>query len=106
SPIFADSELTHPPGYEKDGLDTDPRFRDFHPTQRGPAGADDMRLASDSPALHAGVILPESLRTADGAPPGERPDIGVLPYGSPPQAAGADARRRFPHTAPPPTVLD
>src|SRR5262249_41918178 len=69
SPIFADSELTHPPGYEKDGLDTDPRFRDFHPTQRGPAGADDMRLASDSPALHAGVILPESLRTADGAPP-------------------------------------
>jgi Right handed beta helix region len=104
SPIFADSELMHPPGYEKDGLDTDPRFRDFHPTQTAPAGADDMRLACDSRALHAGVVLPESLRTADGAPPGERPDIGFVPYGSPPLAVGVDARRRFPHTTPPPAV--
>jgi len=106
SPIFADSELTHPPGYEKDGIGSDPRFRGFHPTQTGPAGADDMRLANDSPALQAGVILPDSLRTADGAPPGERPDIGFLHYGSPPLAVGVDARRRFPHTSAPPPVPD
>jgi hypothetical protein len=106
SPIFADSELTHPPGYERDGIGSDPRFRDFHPTQAGPAGNDDMRLADDSPTRRAGVILPEILRTADGAPPGERPDIGFLHYGSPPLAVGVDARRRFPGTTAPPPVPD
>jgi hypothetical protein len=106
SPIFSDSEIAHPPGYEKDGIDSDPRFRDFDPTQTGPAGADDMRLASDSPALHAGMILPEDLRTADGAPDDERPDIGFLAYGSPPMAVGVDGRRTFPHTATPPAVPD
>ena len=106
SPIFSDSEVTHPPGYEKDGIDGDPGFRDFDPTQTGSAGADDMRLASNSPALHAGVILPEDLRAADGAPNDESPDIGFLPYGSPPIAVVVDGRRTFPHTAASPAVPD
>jgi hypothetical protein len=107
SDILADSELTHPPGYEKDGIDSDPRFRDFDPTQAGPAGADDMRLASDSPALHAGVVLPDiDLRDADAASGDERPDIGFLPYSSTPLAVGVDGRRTFPHTASSPAVPD
>ncbi|TCM48740.1 hypothetical protein [Kribbella sp. VKM Ac-2568] len=104
--IFADTELTHPPGYEKNGIDSDPRFRDFDPAQAGPAGADDMRLASDSPALHAGVVLPVDLRDADGAPGDEQPDIGFLPYGSPPLAVGVDGRRTFPRTGSSPAVPD
>jgi hypothetical protein len=95
---FHASELTHPPGYEHDGIESFPRFRDFHPTQAGPASADDMRLACDSPATRAGVVLTEDLRQADGATTDERPDVGFLPFGSPPLAVGVDARRTFPHT--------
>jgi hypothetical protein len=103
---FHDSELTHPPGYEHDAIESFPMFRRFNPTQAGPAGADDMRVAGDSPALRAGVVLADDLRQADGAPTDERPDMGFLPYGSPPLAVGVDARRTFPHTEPPPAVPD
>ena len=91
--------VTHPPGHEKDGIDSVPRFRGFNPPQTGPAGGDDMRLASDSPAVQAGVILPADLRTVDGAPDDERADIGFLPYGSPAMSVGVDGRRTFPRAA-------
>jgi hypothetical protein len=97
---FAASAITHPPGYEHDGIDTDPKFRDFDPTQAGPSGTDDLRLAIDSPARHAGVVLPDDLRAADGAPSDVLPDLGFLPYSSVPMAVGVDARRTFPHTHP------
>ena len=106
STAFHASELTHPPGYEHDAIESFPMFRRFNPTQAGPAGADDMRLACDSSALRAGVVLADDLRQADGAPTDERPDMGFLPYGSPPLAVGVDARRTFPHTEPPPAVPD
>ena len=93
---FHASELTHPPGYEHDAIDNDARFRDFDPTQAGPAGSDDMRLTIDSPALHAGVILPDDLRDADGASADEQPDMGFLPYSSPPLAVGVDAAPNLP----------
>lgn len=103
---FQTSQLTHPPGYEHDAIESFPIFRQFNPTQSGPAGADDMRLAGNSPALRAGVVLPEDLRQADGAPADERPDMGFLLYGAPSLAVGVDARRTFPHIEPPPAVPD
>jgi hypothetical protein len=95
---FQATELTHPPGYEHDAIEGFPMFRRFNPTPAGPASAHDMRLACDSPAIRAGVVLPEDLRQADGATTDERPDVGFLPFGSPPLAVGVDARRTFPDT--------
>jgi hypothetical protein len=106
SPYFADSVIAHPPGFEAQGRDDNPRLRRYWLPFRPPF-VEDFRLAPGSPAHHRGVALPDAvLRAIDGNPPsGIRPDIGCYPLGAPPMRVGVDGRRQFPGSAvhPPPT---
>lgn len=83
-PIFAletyeATRLDYPPGWEAGAMFADPRFVRFD--RRGGNG-NDYRLQPGSPAIDAGVELPEDwpdpLRAADAG----APDIGALPLGT------------------------
>ncbi|CUR58443.1 hypothetical protein NOCA1140105 [metagenome] len=96
SAYFHDSQVAHPPGFEANGRDDDPRLRRFWIPL--PRPVDDFRLAPGSPARQGGVPLQDpTLREIDGnPPPGVRPDIGCYRFGAPPMKVGVDGRRRFP----------
>lgn len=96
--LFQQSKSQYTPGYEANSIEADPRFR-----RLGAEGvfheADDLRLDKDnaSPAIRAGVVLPDDLRLMDPfAPTGDNPDIGCYPLGSCPLQVGVDSRRSFP----------
>ena len=75
---FAQSKKIHPPGSSTNSLVADPKFR----------GAGDYRLQEGSPAVDAGVALPEDwpdpLRKEDRG----KPDVGALPLGVEPFRVG------------------
>jgi hypothetical protein len=99
SEYFLHSKELHPPGYERHSITGDPLFRSFDAVNGVPADSDDLRLHLHSPARGHGAILPPLLRMLDGAPPGQRPDIGCFRVGDPPLAVGVDGRLQFPHQA-------
>jgi hypothetical protein len=96
SEYFLHSKELHPPGYEARSIATDPLFRSFDAGNGEPAESDDLRLHLHSPGRRHGVVLPAPLRNLDGAPSGQRPDIGCFRVGDPPLAVGVDGRLRFP----------
>jgi hypothetical protein len=114
SPYFTRSQSVYTPGFEDSGLEGDPKFRRFGPSQLVPASRDDLRLRANSDAAMAGVELQEPLRSMDTAPHLEHPAMGFLPLGAAPLAVGVDGRRVFPapsgvagapsHGAPPDTL--
>jgi hypothetical protein len=93
---FEDSKVHYPPGFEAEGIDADPQFR-----QTDPSGFvsfdDDLLLRPGSPAEQHGVILanPDVGIDDPSAPPG-RPDIGCYVADDPGLRVGVDGRRRFP----------
>jgi len=96
SELFEQSKSQYPPGYEANSIEADPRFCQieadgiFHET-------DDLRLSTASPAIVAGVTLPDDLRAMDPfAPSSGNPDIGCFPFGSCPLQVGVDSRRSYP----------
>jgi hypothetical protein len=89
SPQFDESRTLYPAGTSRHSLVADPRFLRL---EADPRADNDYRLRPDSPAINAGVPLPEEwpdpLRSFDrGAP-----DVGALPAGAPPLRAGRRAR--------------
>jgi hypothetical protein len=52
----------------------------------------DYRLRQGSPAIGAGVTLPQDYRDPLRAPDGRRPDIGAIPAGSEQLRVGVDGR--------------
>lgn len=80
----------HSNGWEANSLIADPGFVRFDVDDPRP-GRTDYRLASDSPARGAGMVLPEDWpdpqRPADGA----TPDLGALPVDAAPLRVGRDA---------------
>lgn len=99
------SQEMHPPGFEADSTDANPRLRRYWGPLEVPI-AEDLRLAEGSPAHLAGVILTDPvLREVDGNPSETtEPDIGCYPYEAPPMEVGVEGRRVFPSNpvAPPP----
>ena len=97
SDFFLQSAAEHPPGFEANGTDENPRLRRYWlPLETIPT-PDDLRLAIGSPAHNGGVSLDGILPGFGDAPlNGQRPDIGCYPYGSAPLEVGVDGRRRFP----------
>jgi hypothetical protein len=93
SDYFGQSVIHHPPGFEADGIDLDPRLRRYWPPFELP-GVEDLRLAESSPARHHGIPLQNLLPGLD--PATEAPDIGCYPFESPPLEVGVDGRRHFP----------
>jgi len=90
SPIARKNAGLWPEGLEHGAVVGDPRFVAF---DRGIEAINDYRLRAESPAVAAGVPLPDDLydplRPADGA----RPDIGALPLGGDTLRVGIDGRR-------------
>jgi hypothetical protein len=88
SPLFASSRQRYEPGWTMQDQVADPKFVKLAEE----ALAADLRLRADSPAIDAGVPIPEDwpdpLRDADDG----APDLGVLPHGSQPWGVGIDGR--------------
>jgi hypothetical protein len=97
--FFLQSKSQYPPGYEANSIDVDPYFRRI-----GADGVfrvtDDLRLSTDSPAIKAGVMLPDDLRKMDPFAPTygnpDNPDIGCYRLDSCPLQVGVDSRRSYP----------
>jgi hypothetical protein len=87
SKVFEASRKAHPPGWGTGDLFADPKF--VHLPADASATAD-LRLKPGSPAVDAGVKLPEDwpdpLRKQDRG----KPDIGALPLGSEPLRVGTE----------------
>jgi len=85
SPLFAASKKRYPPGWCASDVFADPRFLAFDPAAKA---EEDFRLEAKSPAIDAGVAIPQEwpdvLREVDAG----RPDIGALPLGVGPLRVG------------------
>ncbi len=86
SPIFEDSKRFYEPGWSTNDEVADPKFVRFDESRA------DLRLSEISPAIDAGLAVPEEwpdpLRKEDKGPP----DIGALPLGVQPWGVGIDGR--------------
>ena len=89
SAVFEKSKAHYPPGWAANDVLADPKFAGFSENYAQPS---DFRLQPDSPAMNAGVSLPESwpdpLRGSDNG----RPDIGAIPAGVEPWRIGVNGR--------------
>jgi hypothetical protein len=97
NPYFVQSVEEHPPGFEKYGLDKNPRLRRYWPPFELP-GVEDLRLDEFSPARHHGISLATTpLAELEQLATPEAPDMGCyVAYDSPPLQVGVDGRRHFP----------
>lgn len=89
TPLFEKSRQRYEAGWTTHDRVADPKFVSLPADDRQPA---DLRLQSDSPAINAGVPVPESwpdpLRDADPS----QPDAGALPHAVEPWTVGVDGR--------------
>lgn len=88
-PLSEANKARYPDGWDAHSIVGDPKLVSFTTDRRQSV---DLRLQSDSPALHAGISLPpewpDPLRPSDDA----KPDIGAFPAGSEPLKVGIDGR--------------
>ncbi|MDQ3762577.1 MAG: DUF1565 domain-containing protein [Actinomycetota bacterium] len=95
--LFEQSKTQYPPGYEANSLLADPQVRRIGADGRFREN-DDLRPADTSPALTAGICLPEELGNLDPfRPQNGAPDIGCYPEDAEPLRVGVDGRRSFPN---------
>ncbi len=88
SPAFEASRQRYPEGSTTHSLVADPQLLRLEASGGKPV---DYRLKSSSPAINAGVALPEDLPEAPGITDAGQPDIGALPAGAKPFRAGRGA---------------
>jgi hypothetical protein len=93
SATFQASKTSYPAGWEVNGLEGNPLFSGFTPNWNQSSTywiaydpffawpIEAFSLQADSPARHAGVVLPEDLSDTRRSPSGVRPDIGAIPFG-------------------------
>lgn len=90
SPLFESSRQRYEPGWTTQDLVADPQFVNLYADWSQPS---DLRLRKTSPAVDAGVEVPDEwpdpLREEDGG----EPDIGVLPLGVESWRVGVDGRQ-------------
>lgn len=97
SPLFEATKANYPPGAEASSIVADPKFMSFSEEKVMPG--DDLRLAADSPARGAGIVLPADLPDPLRPKDGSKPDIGAFPYGAEPLKVGIDGRYTVPDLA-------
>lgn len=88
-PLSEENRKTYPPGWEAHSLVADPKFLSFGSS---PLARNDYRLAADSPARRAGVVLPRELEDPLRPRDDGRPDIGALPADGEPLRVGVQGR--------------
>ncbi len=88
-PLCEANKNVYPDGWDAHSIVADPKFVSFSEDTKRSA---DLRLQPESPAAHAGIVLPaewpDPLRTKDNAPP----DIGAIPIGGEALKVGIDGR--------------
>jgi hypothetical protein len=95
--LFQQSQSQYAPGYEANSIEEDPQFQRIGADGRF-RETDDLRLGDASPAIGAGIRLPDDLNVLDPlAPLNGNPDIGCYPSGSSPLQVGVDNRRSYPN---------
>lgn len=85
--LSAANQEHHPDGWGAHSIIADPVFLSFDP---GPDGATGFGLDGESPALGAGLVLPEEWKDPDRPEDGSPPDLGALPGGAAPFKVGRD----------------
>jgi hypothetical protein len=95
SRLFEQSKSQYAPGYEAHSIEADPQFQRI-----GADGmfrkSDDLRLRSASPALRAGIALPDDLGALDDPTLAGAPEAGFSRFGGDPLHVGVDGRRSYP----------
>ncbi|MFW6038889.1 MAG: hypothetical protein ACOC9P_00245 [bacterium] len=88
-PLSEANREIYPPGWDANSVVGDPKFVAFY---RDPGKPSDLRLQEGSPAINAGVKIPENwpdpLRDDDAG----APDIGAMPKGVEPLRVGVNGR--------------
>ena len=74
-----DIDLRYPGGFEAHSIAGDPKVRKLQDDWNI---ANDYRLEPDSPAIGAGVKVPEELPDPLREQDADQPDIGALPHGA------------------------
>jgi len=98
--LFQQSRTQYPPGYEANSVLADPKFRRIGGDGRF-RETNDLRLGDASPALAAGIGLPDELGDLDPLQPDSaNPDIGCY-QDAEPLRVGVDGCRSFPRDAGP-----
>lgn len=96
SVLFEQSKTQYPPGYEANSLLADPQFRQIGADGRF-RESNDLRLGDTSPALAAGIHLPDDLGDLDPLPP-ENGNLtsAATPETQNPYASASTGLARFP----------
>ncbi len=84
-PVSIANKETYPAGWASKAIVADPKLVRF---DRDPASACDYRLQKGSPAIGAGIVLPDELEDPLRPKGNSPPDIGAIPHGLPMLAAG------------------
>ncbi len=79
NPISIANKVNYPPGWASRAIVADPGFVNF---DRDVNAVCDYRLQEDSPAIGAGIVLPDELEDPLRPKDGAQPDIGALPRGA------------------------
>jgi hypothetical protein len=89
SALFKASREFYEPGWTTNDVVADPKFVKFEEDVNAPC---DLRLAKGSPAIAAGLVVPDkwpdTLREMDG----RKPDIGAIPFEAAVWGVGVDGR--------------
>ena len=89
SPLFENSKKVYEPGWTTHDIAADPKFVKLTHDSAEPS---DLRLSKASPAIDAGVIIPDKwpdpLREANKG----KPDVGAVPFGTESWGVGVDGR--------------
>jgi hypothetical protein len=89
SEAFRESREIYPPGTSSNSLVGDPQFTECSSDSKVPLRAE---LTSKSPAINAGVVLPEGWPDPLHEQDKGKPDLGALPLGVKTFSAGRSAR--------------
>jgi hypothetical protein len=90
------SKLAYPPGFEKNSIEDDPKFRRIAP-DGVPQFDDDLRLGDGSLALERGRVLADSdVGIVDPLAQPGAPDLGCYQFEDQGLDVGVNGRRRYP----------
>ena len=89
SSLFEKSKTYYERGWTTDDLVADPKFVNL---VDDPNKTSDLRLSKGSPAVDAGLAIPDEWPDPSSEHDGGKPDIGAIPFGAKSRGVGVDGR--------------